>query len=109
MSGTRLLYQRGNTVPVQADAMIPVGAHGNNTSLAAVATLTAPTGATELLVQALVQNVRYTLDAATAPTATVGFQLKAGDSPISIPVAPGASIRFVQEAAGAVLQFQWSR
>ena len=60
-----------------------------------------------LLVQALVQNVRYTIAATSVPTATVGFQLVASDPPILIPIGPDVTPKFFREAAGAILQYQW--
>jgi len=54
-----------------ADAFIfnPVGAHAEDTTVSAATTLTPPTGATKLLLQALAQNIRFTLDG-TVPTAS---------------------------------------
>ena len=82
-----------------------VGSHSSGASIATATTLTKPAGAHAILIQALTQNVRFTLDA-TAPTASVGFQILAGNAPVIIPV-PGASIQVIQEAATASLQYQW--
>jgi hypothetical protein len=49
--------------------------------------------------------VRYTLDE-TEPEADVGFQLKAGDPPLIIPVG-AAGINVIEEAEGATIQYQW--
>src|SRR3990172_5934045 len=56
----------------------PKGAHGRETSLTAAFAPVVPAGATMCVVQALAQNVRFTLDG-TTPTAAVGFQIAAGD------------------------------
>lgn len=95
-----------DTYSQQLGMLIPRGAHVSSNSLSSALTVTKPDGARSILVQALTQNVRYTLDS-TTPTASVGFQLKAGDPPILIPVYNSA-IKFIQETATAVLQYQWS-
>lgn len=57
----------------------------------------------QVLMQALTQNIRYTLDG-TTPTASVGFQLKAGDPPVIILV-KGNTLRVIEETATANIQF----
>lgn len=89
-----------------SNSIIPIGSHTVNNSLSSAATLTKPAGARSLLAQALTQNIRFTLDG-TTPTASTGFQLKAGDPPVLIPVV-GSTIKFIEETATAVLQYQWS-
>lgn len=93
---------------LNADAFIfnPVGAHDDGETISSAVTLTPPEGATKLMVQAHVQNVRFTLDG-TAPTASLGFQIAAGDPPIIIPLGNGTTIKVIEEAATADLQFQW--
>jgi hypothetical protein len=89
----------------------PVGAHVENGSLGSAVELTPPSNATRIMMQAFTQNVRFTLDGST-PDANTGFQLKAADPPIVIPVNPGTAgphIQVIQEAATAVLQYQWGR
>lgn len=49
------------------------------TALSAAVSLTVPAGADFALIQAVTQNVRWR-DDGTAPTATVGMQLAAGDT-----------------------------
>jgi hypothetical protein len=61
-----------------------------------------------ILVQALTQNIRYTLSAGQAPTAAIGFQLITGNDPIFIPLGTGMTPRFFREASGAILQYQWT-
>jgi len=84
----------------------PVGAHVDGTDISSAVVLTPATDAKKLLVQALDQNVRYTLDG-TTPDATTGFQLKAGDPPVVVPVATGGTITVIEEAATADIQYQW--
>ena len=84
----------------------PKGAHGRETSLTAAFAPTVPAGATMCVVQALAQNVRFTLDG-TPPTAVVGFQIVAGDVERILPVDTRTVLTFIQETAGAELQYQF--
>lgn len=84
----------------------PSGAHSSGATISSATTLTIPSGATKLLIQALTQNVRVTLDG-TTPTASVGFQLKAGDPPVIIPLGNATAVKVIQEAATASLQYQF--
>ena len=68
---------------------------------------TPPGGANYLMVQAVTQNVRYTLTVGVNPAATIGFQLVASAAPIIIALGRGVNPRFIREAAGAILQYQW--
>jgi hypothetical protein len=63
--------------------------------------------ATHLKLQALDQNVRYTIDESDATT-THGFQLTAGADSSPIPV-PNEGVSVAGEAAGANIQGQWLR
>lgn len=60
--------------------------------------------ATCIILQAETENIRYRLDTVAA-TATVGFQLAAGQITIIPTVVGGISV--CREAAGAVIQIQW--
>lgn len=85
-----------------------VGSHTSNNTISTATSLTAPAGAGSLIIQALTQNVRYTLDG-TPPTTTTGFQLKAGDPPRTIPIgAAGQVVKVIEETATAVIQYQWA-
>lgn len=86
----------------------PVGAHSSGATISSATTLTAPTGATKILIQALTQNVRLTLDG-TAPTTTLGFQLLAGAQPLLIPLGNATTVKVIEEAATASLQYQWGQ
>lgn len=84
----------------------PVGSHNDGTAISSAVTLVNPPGATKLLIQALDQNVRFTLDG-SAPTASRGFQLKAGDPPVIIPIGATTTVTVIQESATADLQYQY--
>jgi hypothetical protein len=62
--------------------------------------------ATHIQLQALTQNIRYTIDESEA-TATHGFQLAAGA--ISLVPVPNNGISIFEEAAGAIVQYQFVR
>ncbi|MHC4214106.1 MAG: hypothetical protein ACYSWP_12105 [Planctomycetota bacterium] len=62
--------------------------------------------ATHIQMQALVQNVRYTIDESVA-SATHGFQLAAGA--ISLVPVPNGGISVFPETAGAIVQYQFVR
>lgn len=83
----------------------PIGAHTQVALGAAAAVLARPAGATQILVQVTAQNARFRLDGVN-PTAAIGFQLQKEIVPVIISV-PGADIRIIREAAGAVLEYQW--
>ena len=92
--------------PRDAFMFNPSGSHNDGLDVSSAATVTIPTGATKILVQALGQNVRITLDG-TTPTTTKGFQLKAGDPVILIPLGNASALKFIEEAATADLQYQF--
>jgi hypothetical protein len=62
--------------------------------------------ATHIQMQALTQNIRYTIDESQA-TATHGFQLAAGA--ISLVPVPNNGISVFEEVAGATIQYQFVR
>ena len=84
----------------------PVGAHNDGLAISSATTITIPDGATKIMIQALGQNVRFTLDG-TAPEAAKGFQLKAGDPVMVLPLGAGTVLKVIQEAATADLQYQF--
>lgn len=86
----------------------PIGSHSSGATIATATILTPATGATKLFIQALSQNVRYTLDG-TAPTATSGFQLKVGNAPVIILIEENTTVQVIQEVATASLQYQWGQ
>lgn len=84
----------------------PVGAHTVNSSLSSAVTLTPPAGANALLIQALTQNVRFTLDG-TTPTASTGFQIIAGNPAMIIDLSATTVFKIIQETATATIQYQF--
>lgn len=93
----------------------PSGTHQRRNDLSAVRTITLAPGEHAIWIQALTQNVRMTTDG-TTPVASgndTGFQIRAGDPPVRFDFAPGTTLKFIQEAATAVLQYQllkaWTR
>lgn len=88
----------------------PIGSHSDGGDISTATTISPPAGlalnVAKLLIQAVSQNVRYTLDG-TTPTATTGFQLVAGDLPIILPVGSNTVIKVIEESATADLQYQW--
>ena len=97
--------------PAEQVSLLPLGPiqdHAREAIGAGAFTPVRPGGTVRyLLVQALVQNVRYTIAGTSVPTATVGFQLLASDPAILIPLGPDVIPKFFREAAGAILQYQW--
>jgi hypothetical protein len=84
----------------------PVGDHTTIADLSSAVTLTPPAGATQVLIQALGQNVRYTVDG-TTPTASVGFRMFTDTEPVIIRLASGEVLKLIQETASATAQYQW--
>lgn len=98
----------GAAAPVSLIGLRVVGGHVSQALGAAKYSPPLPDGKySYIMVQGLVQNIRYTLDGATSPTATVGFQLIASDPPLLIPVTDNVFPQFIIEVAGAILQYQW--
>ena len=93
----------------------PVGAHTQNATISAATTID-PSGLADsiesvvnaIVLQANGRDIRYTLDG-TTPTATVGFLLPAGGSPVLLHWANGVNIRVIETAATATLVYQWGR
>jgi len=95
----------GTVTVAITDTYAPIGSHSSGALISSAITLTKPEGANSILIQTLVQNVRFTLDG-TTPTASVGFQILAGNPPMIIAI-PGTSIKVIEETASASLQYQW--
>jgi len=94
-------------VPFNPSVAVTGGQHSSGLDVSSAVILTPPLDASRLLIQALDQNVRYTLDGVTTPTAALGFRLTAGDPPLVIPIAPDTIVQVIEEVATASLQFQW--
>lgn len=84
----------------QADAL----GYQQITDLSSSTTLTVPSGSTLAVIQCTAQNVRWR-DDGTAPTATVGMQLAPGD--YFFYTGELSNIRFIEEAASAVLNISY--
>lgn len=89
----------------QTPLLVPVGAHIADTTISTPTAIPFPAGATGILIQALGQNVRYTLDGST-PSASNGFRLTADNDPIMIAYAYGMAIWVIEESAGGQVQAQ---
>lgn len=87
----------------------PLGRHQAETLGAGVFTPVVENGANYILVQAITENIRYTIDEGTPPTASIGFLLVVGDLPLAVPVGGTRIVRFIRETAGAVLQYQFGK
>jgi len=105
---TQRFENEGPPVLLYTDYLRPVTGHHDGTTITSATILTPPAGATKLLMQAIGQDIRYTLDG-TTPTATCGFQLKADDPPLLILVADDMVITVIEEAATADIQYQWGK
>lgn len=85
----------------------PSGTHTSNSSIGTATELSKPaSGADKILLQALGQNIRFTLDG-TAPTTSSGFQLKAGDPAILIWMSDDITLTVIEEAGTATLEYLW--
>lgn len=86
----------------------PLAGHKHESHLVnTLFTVNLPVGCESLLVQATVQNIRYTVDG-TNPTASSGFVLIAGNDPLVIPIdLQTTTLKFISETAGAILQMQY--
>lgn len=82
------------------------GGHQSYPVGAVAVTVHIPLHARGILMQALTQNIRYTLDG-TAPTASTGFQLKASDPPRYMELDHRISLKVIREAAGAMLEYEF--
>ena len=103
-------HHGGPESPVALAAFNPIGSHASRNDLAAAVHIARPVAGhpTQLVVQAIDQNVRYTLDG-TTPTSSLGFRLTAGNDPIALPVGSNTNLVFIEEAATAVLEYLWGQ
>ncbi len=110
MSSSKLPVKAGPAQRVALNALNTILDHGRETDLSSVVTPIRPTSQVVryLLVQCTDQNVRYTIANGSSPEAALGFRLTAGNDPILIPVeGPDVIPRFIEETAGAALEYQW--
>lgn len=80
----------------------------NYTALSSAATLTPPSGANALYIQAVTQNVYLTQDGST-PSSTNGLILIAGQQPLLLTFPAGTTLKIIQAASSAVAKVQWVR
>ena len=92
--------------PTYSAEMIIVGAHTRLDVAIGGDFITKPLTATHVDLQALTQNIRYTIDG-TQASATIGFQLADGAKVTLSVSSNGVSV--FEEAAGAIVQYQWLR
>ena len=107
--GAGAVTAKTQRVAVADFAIAPVGAHTTNSSLGSAVTLTQPSGASRILLQAFTQNVRFLFTETTnttVPTASVGFRLLAGER-IDLSVPTGCLLKVIEETASASIQYQW--
>lgn len=79
---------------------------GNQQSLsvASATPVPLPNGANGMLIQAIGQNVRITLDG-SAPTTSHGYQIRAGDPAVVLLMQPNSpTLQAIQEAATAIFE-----
>lgn len=101
-----LSKQREVAIPTYPADLQTVGAHTRLDVAIGGDFITKPDDATHIQMQALTQNLRYTIDDSVA-TITHGFQLAAGA--ISLVPVPGLGVSVFEEAAGAIVQYQFVR
>lgn len=93
----------------------PSGTHQRLIGLSVVKTITFAADQQAIYIQAISQNVRMTVDGTTPAASgnTTGFQIRAGDPPVRFDFAPGTTIKLIEEAASASVQYQmltvWTR
>lgn len=91
---------------------LSVEAMGRKTSLSTVQTVTIPTGAETVILQAVTKDVRVTLDGSTpshgggTPT---GFILYAGQPAVEYPIASDTVIKAIETSASAELQYWFKK
>lgn len=102
-----LSRQREIAIPTYPADLQTVGDHTRLDVAIGGDFITKPDSATYIQMQALTQNIRYTQDVSLA-TITHGFQLAAAAIPILISV-PNNGISIFEEAAGAIVQYQFFR
>lgn len=85
----------------------PIGGHQSAILTTNILTLSPPDLATEVLIQILDVNCRFTLDG-TDPTTSTGFQLLAGDAVI-ISISRTTVIKVIGESSGPAVEYQFGR
>ena len=86
------------------EAWVPAGVMSND-EITEETLLTFDDDAEATLLQAKVQNIYLTVDN-TTPSSTNGYTLFTSDSPVRIDLYPGATIKVLHAASGALLMKQ---
>ena len=89
-------------------AISPIGSHIRYTSLATAQTLTPPSNADAVLIQAITQNIIFTLDG-TVATANNGFILYKSSDPLIITIPQNRTISIIQQTASAEARLIWCK
>lgn len=99
--------QAASSTQVAPGAMDVMG-HQQMTSLSSATAPTITAGTRWILAQAESQSVRWRCDG-TAPTASVGMIIYAGDAPTILPIASTsiANLKFIEVAASAKLNLTY--
>ena len=83
-----------------------IGSHTQNTLLSSAVSVSVPTGATAVILTARTQAICFTLDG-TTPTASKGNLLEADKGSILVPTQAGQTLKFIEAAASAKLDYQF--
>lgn len=83
-----------------------IGAHTQVADLSSAVTITPASGANWVLLQPLAQAIRVTLDG-TVPTTDKGFVIAAGDVALINIAGAGTSVKIIEDAASATLEYQF--
>jgi hypothetical protein len=83
----------------------PVGDHTEVADCSSALTFTPTSGAKRLLLQPSAQAIRVTFDG-TVPTTDKGFIVAAGDM-LLVYVCDGMTVKLIEDAASATLEYQW--
>lgn len=95
------------------NAVAPVGNVTNIANASSVQTLTAPAGATILMLQSdgaagSTEYIRYTFDG-TNPTTTLGFLNVPDAGMVTINLGPGQVVKVISGGATQGVNYQWAR
>lgn len=105
MAENKEYYQQGRA-PIELGLFYPLDTHISETLDANVYTPTIPTRVKLVVVQAIDQNIKYTLDG-TNPTSVAGFLIPKDQHPITIPISNATTLKFIRVASGAILELQF--
>lgn len=83
-----------------------IGSHTQVADISSAVTITPASGANWVVLQPLAQAIRITLDG-TAPTTDKGFVIAAGDIVLINIAGTGTSLKVIEDAATASLEYQF--